>query len=168
MYKTILKGCNWTAFDLLFFILHSWYFTKVVGESVGYLLGFLLMLKTGVESVLTDVVWMMYCTTEKPKHSAAQQHKWHLASSASLPLKHLMHPRPPTKMSRFLEKMYLFFLALCVVECTLDKSHLLNSLEPKYWFVKWCSLVLALFALVDACYLFVCHVAPSYKCHIYI
>lgn len=41
------------------------------------------------ESTETDV-WMMYCTTEELKHSAAQQQQWHFASSALLPLKCLV------------------------------------------------------------------------------
>lgn len=45
-----------------------------------------------------------WCTTEKPKHSAAQrqQQKWHPAPSASLPLKHLMYPWLPVEEQRLI------------------------------------------------------------------
>lgn len=63
--KTIL---NWAAFDLLFFILQSWLdvssftsFTKIVGESAGYSLGFLLDVEIRVESVLKQML-SEWCT----------------------------------------------------------------------------------------------------------
>lgn len=61
------------------------------------------------ESTETDV-WMMYCTTEKLKHSAAQQQQWHFASSALLPLQCLV-----CVCVCVYAKKLLFSLAFCVI-----------------------------------------------------
>lgn len=50
-----------------FFYKDSWWVSRLF-------VGVPLDVEIRVESVVkTDVVWMMYCTTEKPKHSAAQR-----------------------------------------------------------------------------------------------
>lgn len=104
----------------------------------------------------------MYFTTEKPKHSAAQQQKWHLALSAYMPLKSLVHPHSPSEKSRFScqDVMLPFGLMRTGVFSALDSLNWLNSHEPTNWFVKYCPL---LFVCFYGCLVFVWHVAPFWK-----
>lgn len=145
--KRMQLSCIWFTILPTSFMIGCVIFTFT--KMVGCLSGFLLDVEIRVGSISTDVVWMMFCTTEKPKHSAAQQLRL-------LPLKRLMYPRPPSKRSRFLATF--FWPCVVLAFCTLD---LLNSLQPTNWLVKWCPVVLACRLSWLPRYLFVCHVAPS-------
>ncbi len=98
---------------LYFFYKGGWWVSRLL---VGVPLG----VEIRLESVLTDV-WIVSCTTEKPKHSAAQQQRWRRSLSAHLPLKRLMCTRSPLKRSRFPSG-----LMSVSVFCTLGNSHLLK------------------------------------------
>lgn len=143
--KRTLKGCNWAAFDLQFFLLHSWSdvssllllqrWEAVCRGSVGYW--------NEGRSIVTDVVWMMYCTTEKPKHSVAQQQKWHLSSSASLPLNASCIRTLLRRGEGFLSRCNAFFGSNVFSVLHSWLVQLSNSPRPTKYFVNWCPVVLA-------------------------
>lgn len=137
----------------------------VVGESVGYLLEshfvtaslFGTWNRIHLKRCLNDVLY--YWETQAQCCTAAKVALCLICSPAPL----TPHVCTPFFWRRFLAKILLFLLALCViwVFCTLKNSHLLNSLEQTNLFLKWLPLVLACLCSWLPSYLFVCHPASS-------